>query len=158
MNDRLSTYFLSVLSYFGESKSPPQDLLTIKFEELLVNIISDSQNMKLVSHFKYIHSQTKVSIRDIMESSFNYNMTLEEYAKLCARSLSTFKSDFQKIYNTSPGKWLIKKRLDYAKFLVETTDKNISDISFESGFINTSHFIRIFKEKYGYPPLRYRKS
>ncbi len=86
-----------------------------------------------------------------------YNLTLEEYAKLCGRSLASFKRDFEKIYQTTPGKWLKEKRLAHAKFLLETTDLNISEIVMEAGFENTSHFARIFKNQYGHPPLKFRK-
>jgi AraC-like DNA-binding protein len=83
-------------------------------------------------------------------------MSLEEYARLCGRSLSTFKNDFSDLFKTSPGKWLIEKRLEYGKFLLETTDKSISEIAFESGFKNQSHFTRSFKESYDNSPLKFR--
>jgi AraC-like DNA-binding protein len=36
--------------------------------------------------------------------------------------------------------------------------KNISEIAYDSGFENISHFSRIFKEKYSLSPLQYRKN
>lgn len=84
-----------------------------------------------------------------------YDMRLDEYAKLCARSLSSFKADFYETYKKTPGKWLTGKGLEYTKFLIETTDKSINDVAFESGFKNTSHFVRIFRPTYGNPPLQH---
>jgi len=40
--------------------------------------------------------------------------------------------------------------------LLENSNKNIDEIIFESGFKNQSHFGRIFKEKFGKPPLKYK--
>src|SRR5690606_13327526 len=156
VDDVLSAYFQSVLSYFPRSASPPRELLKIKFEELILNILNSDQNRDLAHALRETQRMRRVSIRDIMESSFMYNMTLEEYAKLCARSLSAFKSDFQEIYQTTPGKWLLETRLHYAKCLIETTDESINDVAFRSGFKNTTHFVRVFKERYGMPPLQYR--
>lgn len=156
MDASLEAYFYSVLSYFPKSVTPPKDLLTIKFEELILNIMTHASNQELKSYFLSIRDTGKVSIRQIMERFFTHNMSLEEYARLCARSLSAFKEDFQAVYKMPPGKWLTAKRLDYAKLLIETTDEPIGDIAFKSGFRNTSHFIRIFKEAYGKPPLQHR--
>jgi AraC-like DNA-binding protein len=156
MDDSLSTYFHSVLSYFPKSITPPKDLLTIKFEELILHIMVNANNQELKSYFRSLQESSKVSIRQIMESYFMYNMNLEEYARLCARSLSTFKEDFFELYKTTPGKWLISKRLDYAKFLIETTEESINDVAFKSGFKNSSHFVRLFKEVYGKSPLKHR--
>lgn len=152
----LSAYFLSVLSYFPKTTDPPKNLLTLKFEELIINILTSPLNKDLANYFWEVHGSSKVSIRDIMDTYFNYNMSLEEYAKLCGRSLSAFKNDFYSVHKTTPGRWLIKKRLDYAKFLLESTDKSISDIAFESGFKNQSHFNRCFKETYNKSPLKIR--
>jgi AraC-like DNA-binding protein len=45
-----------------------------------------------------------------MEENFSFNLKLEEFARLSMRSLSAFKRDFQQVYQTSPGKWLLGKR------------------------------------------------
>jgi AraC family transcriptional regulator, exoenzyme S synthesis regulatory protein ExsA len=57
----------------------------------------------------------------------------------------------------SPGKWLTHKRLEYAKLLLNTSKKNVSEIAYTTGFENITHFSRIFKEKYNLSPLQFRK-
>jgi AraC-like DNA-binding protein len=156
MDETLAAYFNSIMSYFPKDNTPPKELLTLKFEELILTILTSSTNLPLASYLRATTETSKVSIPSIMESNFMHNLSLEEYARLCARSLSAFKTDFQSIYKTSPGKWLINKRLEHAKFLVETTDKSVQDIAGDSGFKNISHFVRIFKETYGQPPMKYR--
>lgn len=99
----------------------------------------------------------KVCIRDVMERNCIYNMKMEEFARLCGRSLTSFKRDFMITYRTTPGRWLALKRLEYARHLLETTDKNINELTFESGFENPSHFIRTFKQAFRMTPLQYKK-
>ena len=48
-------------------------------------------------------------------------LRLEEYAKLCHRSLSSFKREFQSHFSESPGKWLLQKRLEYASSLLRNS-------------------------------------
>ena len=153
----LSNYFFTVLNYFSEHVRPSKSLLRIKFEELVIYILTGSKNRLLTHYFEEICCNHKQSFKAIMEDNFACNLKLAEYARLCNRSLATFRRDFAKIYNTSPGRWLKNRRLSHAKFLLETSDMSINEITLESGFENTSHFIKSFKEKYGQPPLHLKK-
>ncbi len=152
----LSSYFHSLMSYFTKAKPPSESLLKLKFEELIISLLSSENNHQLVQYFKDVYCKSKTSVKEIMESNFSNNLSLEEYARLCARSLSTFKRDFFTIYKKTPGKWLTEKRLEFSRYLIKNTNKNIEEIIFESGFRNRSHFIKVFKEKYGATPLKFR--
>lgn len=158
MDEAFSSYFNSVLSYFPKPVSPPGELLVIKFEELIVNILTSPDNGELSELLLSIRKNDKVCIRETMEKYFMHPLSLNEYAQLCARSLSSFKADFFDAFKTSPGKWLMTKRLEHARLLIETTEISVSEVAAKSGFKNTSHFVRIFKETYGRPPLQYRHS
>ena len=158
LDEVLSAYFLSVLSYFAKGEQPPGNLLEMKFKELILDLMLSPHNASLCSYFRGLCDQSKTSIREIMESNFIYNMKLEKFAYLSGRSLSSFKKDFINTFNCSPGKWLLKRRLEHAKYLLELTDKNINELVFETGFENTSHFIKIFKKTYGITPLQLKKS
>jgi AraC-like DNA-binding protein len=153
----LSGYFQSMLAYFSGSEKPSESLLELKLKELIINILSSPHNPALSSYFQSLGVSEKPSIRQIMETNFCYNLSLEDFAKLCYRSLSSFKRDFKKHYNLSPGKWLLTKRLDYSALLLKNSDLSISQIVFECGFEDLSHFSRAFKEKFGIAPLNFRK-
>lgn len=158
LDEILSVYFMSVLNYFSQSAPPSKSLLKIRFEELIVNILTGTGNKSLVAFFEDLCFDRKRSIKAIMEANFVFNFRTEEFAQLCGRSVASFKRDFAKAYNISPGKWLKKRRVKYGKFLLETTDLNINQIALESGFENTSHFIKSFKEMYKHPPLHFKKA
>lgn len=158
LDDVLTTYFLSVLSYLSKEIQPPGNLLEIKFKELILDLMLSAQNSSLCSYFKSLCDGRKTSLREVMESNFMYNMRLEQFAYLSGRSVSAFKSDFIKAFNSPPGKWLLQRRLEHAKYLLEVTDKNINELAFDTGFENASHFIKIFKKTYGITPLQLRKS
>ena len=152
----LATYFQSLLTHFLQETPPPSPLLKLKFEELLLNILSNNSQQQLSHYFSELCRSSKPSIREIMELNFFSTLSLNEFARLCARSLSAFKREFGQLYNTTPGKWLIEKRLEYSHYLLETTDLSLDDVCFESGFANRSHFIRVFKEKYKISPGKMR--
>lgn len=158
LDEVLSVYFHSVLSYFAKQEPPPGNLLEIKFKELILDLLLSPRNELLCSYFKSLCNKNKTSIREIMESNFIYNMKLEEFAYLSGRSITSFKKDFINTFNCTPGKWLLKRRLEHAKYLLELTDKNINELVFETGFENASHFIKVFKQAYGLTPLQFKRS
>ena len=158
LDEVLSAYFPSVLGYLSKKEPPPGHLLEIKFKVLILDLLLSPNNEALCNYFRWLCDNNKTSIREIMESNFMYNLKLEEFAYLCSKSVTSFKKDFNKTYNCTPGKWLQKRRLEHAKYLLEVTDKNINELVFETGFENASHFIRVFKEAYGLAPLQFKKS
>ena len=83
-----------------------------------------------------------------------YELSMEEIASYTGRSLATFKRDFAKISDLTPKKWLIKRRLEAAHELIQTGKKKVSEVCFEVGFKNLSHFSKIYKEAYGAAPTR----
>ena len=60
-------------------------------------------------------------------------------------------------FGTAPGRWLQEKRLERACHLLQHTEKPISDVVLESGFVNLAHFDKLFKKQFGITPLKYRR-
>jgi AraC family transcriptional regulator, exoenzyme S synthesis regulatory protein ExsA len=71
---------------------------------------------------------------------------------LTGRSLSSFKRDFQKVFNLNPGIWLTQKRLDEAYFHITKEKQKPSDIYLNLGFEDLSHFSFAFKKRFGIKP------
>jgi AraC-like DNA-binding protein len=153
----LSAYFQSMLTYFNGIVKPSDALLELKLKELVINILTGPHNPSLSTYFQSLLDSEKPAIRQIMEANFNFNLSLEEFAILCHRSLSSFKRDFKKHFNVSPGKWLLTKRLEYAALLLKNSDLNNAQVVFECGFEDVSHFSKTFKEKFGVSPINFRK-
>ncbi|HEY6435104.1 MAG TPA: AraC family transcriptional regulator, partial [Ignavibacteriaceae bacterium] len=153
----LNVFYQSMLSYLTGIEQPSEALLKLKLKELILSILVSKKNPLLYNYFKLIAIREIPSVSEIMENNFRYNLSLENYAELCHRSLSSFKRDFQKQYNESPGKWLLKKRLEYSAVLLRNNNMNVSQIIFESGFEDLSHFSRAFKSKFGVSPTQYRQ-
>jgi AraC-like DNA-binding protein len=152
-NETLEAFFVSMSSYFSSTKEPDQSLLELKFRELILTIADNPRNSELLSYFcSLLHEPQTAALQRIMEDNYCYNLKLEEYAELCNRSLSAFKRDFEKYFGTTPGKWLLEKRLTHAMHLLENMHKTVGEAAFESGFENPSHFSRQFKARFGTPP------
>lgn len=157
VNETTCAFFYGMVPYFSQKIPPSENLLELKFKELLFNIFSDPANANLLAYVNSIDDQYKTPLWQVMEANYTFNLAIEEFARIAQRSVATFKREFHEYYHTTPGKWLTQKRLEYAKNLLDTSKKNVSEIVDESGFENLTHFSRIFKEKYGLSPIYYRK-
>lgn len=153
----IRSFYQSVIPYFASAENIPEEILELKFKELLLYILHNPANSELHNYLLSIKGRKATPIQEIMETNFSYNLGIEAYARMTNRSVSSFKRDFQLIYNTTPGRWLMSKKLNHAKNLLIQTDSPISSVAFDSGFENTAHFSRLFKQKTGISPLEYRK-
>ena len=98
----------------------------------------------------------KIDLGDFMEKNFRSDMSMTEFAQATGRSLSTFKRDFKKLSTLSPERWLTARRLRAAFDLLKRGQR-VSDVCFDVGFKNVSHFSAIFKKKFGITPGEARK-
>ncbi|MBO0938279.1 helix-turn-helix transcriptional regulator [Fibrella sp. HMF5335] len=157
VNETTARFIQTVLAFFSNAILPTETVLEERFQELVYALLTNPANHNLVTYLNSLTERPHVSLYEVMETNYMYNLSLCDYARIACRSLATFKREFATIFNTTPGRWLIQKRLSYAQTLLEITGKSIADIVFESGFENGSHFSRAFKEKYGIAPLHYRQ-
>lgn len=97
-------------------------------------------------------------VRQLLEA----HLSDEEFgiAELC-RSLGMSRSQlyrkFKALTDTTVHHFIRNLRLNKAKSLLLTTDLNVTEVAFETGFKNLSHFSRIFMKKFGSSPSQYRQ-
>jgi AraC-like DNA-binding protein len=151
----LSAFFQAMTVYFAGDEKPPEALLKLKLRELLTSILVGESNPTLSAYFRSLAASDAPSIAAIMEMNFRHNLSMEAFAQMCHRSLSSFKREFQKLYGVSPGRWLLDRRLEHSASLLRTTGMSVTDVMLECGFEDLSHFSRVFKEKFGWAPSAY---
>jgi AraC-like DNA-binding protein len=103
-----------------------------------------------------LYSANTVQVRKVIELHLFSNLKLDQLAKLCNLSLSSFKREFRKEFNDSPTNYINNKRLEKAQTLLTITNLSISEVAYETGFQDSLYFTRLFKNKIGIPPTLYR--
>jgi len=98
------------------------------------------------------------NIVEYLSLNFHNHISLDDLAKKIGMNKSSMCRYFKKKTGESIFSLLLKLRISYAKNQISNTDYTISQIAFDSGFNNISHFNVKFKNATGYTPTEYRKS
>ena len=85
------------------------------------------------------------------------DINLETTARLTNMTETAFYRYFKKITKKTFLELVTEFRTKHACNLLNSTDKQVAEICFESGFGNISHFNKPFKALTGYIPLNYQK-
>jgi AraC-like DNA-binding protein len=117
------------------------DLLQIKATQQILSLEHDNRVYKAI---KYMNDnlESPLSIKQI---SSEFNM-----------SESNFSQYFKKVTGVAPKEYLTDLKMLKAKDMIKHT--SITDAAFDLGYENISHFISLFKNKYGTTPKQYKKN
>ena len=142
--------FESLIPWFDAGETPGEDILRLKMAEGMYAILKTDENL-YASLFDFVEPW-KIDIVDFMEKNYMHDLSMTEMAYYTGRSLATFKRDFKKVSELTPQKWIIRRRLEAARELIRKGGRKVSEICFDVGFKNLSHFSKAYKDLYGIAP------
>ncbi|MBW1295432.1 helix-turn-helix transcriptional regulator [Aquimarina litoralis] len=132
-----------------------------KLLELLHLISISSKGEAFVNTLQQHKRRAKKDIKTFMGDNYDKPLDIEDYAYLTGRSISTFRRDFKSKFGVSPKKWLVQRRMEKAALLLKDTPNSVTAIAHQVGYENTSHFIKVFQNKFSLSPkqfqIKYRK-
>lgn len=146
----LKSYIKSLEPYYKGESQIEGAFANIKREELLMILLNNDPT--LANMFFDFGIPGKIDLKEFMYRNFRFNISLEKFAFLSGRSLSTFKREFKAVFGATPGQWLTKKRLDEAYFLIRNQKQKPATLYQELGFEDLSHFSFAFKKEFGQTP------
>lgn len=149
-NSIFKNYVDSLLPYLEKEEQIGEQLLRVKIKESVLIFLEANPDIK---HILFDFSEPgKIDLEAYMNEHYAFGGELRQFAYLTGRSLSTFKRDFKERFKTTPNRWLMKKRLDDAYFLINERSVPPYEAFIEVGFKNYSHFSFAFKKMFGFAP------
>lgn len=132
------------------AEKPGEEFIADKMHET-IELLLDTDAAFYPALFDF-NEPWKIDLMAFMEQNYTQHLSLKEFALYTGRSLATFKRDFSKENDLTPQRWLTLKRLEAAYNLLKKGSKTVSEVCWEVGFVNRTHFIAAFKKQYGIPP------
>lgn len=94
--------------------------------------------------------------RNFIDDKYLEDLNLEEMAGLAFLSKYHFLRCFKEVYGISPYQYVIQKRLEHSQMLLQDERKTLSEIAYQTGFIDRRAFNRAFRKAYGFSPSEFR--
>ncbi|MCM1060403.1 MAG: AraC family transcriptional regulator [Eubacterium sp.] len=102
------------------------------------------------------HYERMSVIRGRIYSTPQYDWNVTELANELAMSVSYFEHTYKNIFGVSVINEVINSRVEYAKFMLSTTDISVSQVAEMCGYKSDVHFMKQFKSRNGHTPTEYR--
>jgi AraC family transcriptional regulator len=96
-------------------------------------------------------------VLDFLAAHLSEDPTVAELARECGLSSGYFARAFRQTTGVTPHQWLIKKRVERARGLLLGNGLGLADIALVCGFVDQSHFTRVFAKFERQPPGRWRR-
>lgn len=128
----------------------------------ILNKLSKTEDYSLLNVNGYsfeIKSQENERTKRIykyIRRNFEQSISLEEIASVAGMTVPAFCRFFKKNTGKTFTQFVNEYRIVHATKLLSESDMTVSDIAFECGFNNFSHFNKLFKAYTGKSPLKYR--
>ncbi|GJM36552.1 MAG: hypothetical protein DHS20C18_55530 [Saprospiraceae bacterium] len=152
----ISKFIESLEFYFENPSLVNDDLLELKIKELVLLLVQTKNVASILELVANLYSPRVANLKNVIELHLYANLSIEELAKLCHLSVSSFKREFKKQFNDSPANYINTKKIEKAKGLLSFSKLPISEVAFESGFNDPQYFTRLFKKKEGMPPSEFQ--
>ena len=155
-DELFSRYIDGILFFFENRELITDEILVLKLKELLL-LLANTKDAPFVHEIlSNLFSPQSVQFKEVVEANIFTNISTEELAILTNNSLSSFKREFKKVYDDSPASYIRNKKLEKAASLLKHSEEQISNIAYDCGFNDISHFSKLFKSKYNVSPSAWR--
>jgi AraC family transcriptional regulator len=94
---------------------------------------------------------------ETVEANPGANHTIGALAQECDLSSSHFARAFKETTGLAPHQWLTRQRIEHARRLLAQTSMELSEIALACGFVDQSHFSRVFARQEKHSPGRWRR-
>lgn len=85
------------------------------------------------------------------------NLSLEQLSKILNLNPITISKHFPRYFGCTLGEYMRRQKVQKSLVLIQQSKVPLTEIGFECGFSDQSHFIRVFKEQTGFLPKQYQK-
>jgi AraC family transcriptional regulator len=94
---------------------------------------------------------------ELLHDRWNENISLQDLSTVTALHPVTVSRHFTAYFDCSLGEYMRRIRVEKSLLLVRQPTLSLTEIAYQCGFFDQSHFIRAFKAQTGFLPKAFRK-
>jgi AraC-like DNA-binding protein len=127
-------------------------LMDLHAQELVYRLMQDYTKKPIYTADDNYYNPAEIA-KDIISKPGNENLNINEIAQMLKMSQSNLDYYFKKEYGITPKRYQNQIKIERARYLLKKN--NVTEVAMILGFENISHFIRLFKSRYGSTPKQY---
>jgi AraC-like DNA-binding protein len=154
----VKAYFLSIAKFFDHKNALSEEILAVKLKEIILLLLQSEESSNLNIILRSLFSDKTFSFREVIDSNLYEPLDLQRLAAMTNNSMASFKRKFNKMYDSTPAKYITQKKLEKAQRILAFSLSSIKEVCYECGFTNPSSFSRMFKDQYGCSPTVFREN
>src|SRR5690606_8976235 len=97
------------------------------------------------------------SVCTFIQENILEQLLLEDLADQTGLSLSRFKHRFKEEIGIPPAEYIVRKKIESSKEMIQSTGLAISEIAYNLNFSSSPYFATVFKRFVGMTPLEFRR-
>jgi len=95
--------------------------------------------------------------RDAMDRTYGEPLDVAALARIADASAAHFSRTFRETFGETPHRYLQRRCVERAMFLLSRTDQDVTGVCFDVGFSSLGTFSRTFRDIVGESPTEYRR-
>src|SRR4051794_6024048 len=95
--------------------------------------------------------------RDAIDRDYKQPLDISRLAALAYVSEAHFIRSFKQTFGETPHRYLQRRRIERAMYLLRATDRTVTDVCMEVGFSSLGTFSRTFTDVVGESPSQFRQ-
>ena len=157
IKDIVRFYFDQIIREIHETSTDSQIICRNLMENLIIMLSREANFSVTLAPIQKKSPRVCITIRQYIDNHFKENLSLDMLAELAHVSKYHMVRVFTEEYGISPINYLIYKRIEEGKKLLQTTDYSLALIGRTLGFSSPSYFSQAFKKHANCTPMEYRK-
>ncbi|HSM44886.1 MAG TPA: helix-turn-helix transcriptional regulator [Acidimicrobiia bacterium] len=110
----------------------------------------------MISHLEN-DNRRLLRARDLMDRDYWRSLDIDSLADVALMSPAHFIRSFKNVFGETPHRYLQRRRVERAMYMLRTTDRSITEICMSVGFSSLGTFSRTFTEIVGETPSSFRR-
>lgn len=134
-----------------------------KCQELLCEILEAAERGELVpccpsAGLSRAEMERLIAARRLITDRFDEKLTLDQIARIAGLNRTKLTQGFREVFGQSVADCLADQRLSRAASALTSSDRPVSVVGYDAGYLNNASFARAFTRRYGLCPSDYRRA
>ncbi|MDR0877103.1 MAG: AraC family transcriptional regulator, partial [Treponema sp.] len=155
----LRDYVLSIFTQIFDEVRSQEPLYQVKACSKVFLLLAELLTFERRKEHPHYSQQQKIveKIKFLMEENICNRIDIPDIAQTMGISTSWLNDVFKTYTSMTPYQYYIQIKINKACRLIESTDISIKEASFKLGFDDPYYFSRLFKQKTGIPPSKWKR-